>query len=152
MNIQEFITFHDLKSENLKVFNSSEAQEFSSTDKRVTQDDINIVEKNIGCKFPQNYKDFCINYGGGYFGYILILSLDEDGEWFIGNIIKRFSHFIPKDLIPFADDQAGGFYCFKVQNGEAIEDIYYIESSGSIVRCRFNDFFDFVITYAYNDV
>ncbi len=149
MNIQEFISFHKLKSIDLDVFNSPGAKEFASIDKKVTGADIEIVERDINSKLPQNYKDFCAHYGGGYFGHTLILSLDKDGEWFIGDIIKQFSHFIPDNLLPFADDQTSGFYCFKLENGEAIEEIYYIDSAREVSKTNYSDFFDYIISWAY---
>jgi SMI1 / KNR4 family (SUKH-1) len=150
MNIQEFIGFHNLKIADSEIFNSPEAKEFASVEKTVTEAEITIVEKIIDCRLPQNYKDFCKQYGGGYFGYTLILSLDQEGEWFIKETIKEFSHFIPTGFIPFADDQTGGFYCFKLQNGEAIEEIYYLDSSGLISKTNYSDFLNFVISLAYD--
>ena len=65
--------------------------------------------------------------------------------------MNNFSYYLPKDYIPFSDDQAGGFYCFKVQgNGIGTEEIYYIDSNGSIDTTKFIDFFDFVIKNAYS--
>ena len=91
-----------------------------------------------------------MEFGGGYFGYTNILSLDINGEWYIGNTLKDCSDIFKNEFIPFTDDQTGGFYCFALQNNVVKdEEIYYVHINGTILLTDYKNFFDYLIRKAY---
>jgi RNA binding exosome subunit len=147
MNINEFMIYHNEKSKKMPIFNSLEALEFNQTERKITIQEVTSIENIIGFDLPKKYIDFCIEFGGGYFGNIAILSLDINGEWYFGNVLKALQNFIPENFIPFCDDQTSGYYCFKVFDQH--ETIYYLDSAGIITALSYDDFFDFIIKNAY---
>lgn len=144
MKINEFLKLHFEKAKLLSVF------DILDSDSRVKKEDIESIEEDIGCRLPLNYIDFCLSLGGGYFGFTIIHSMDDNGKWYIGDIVKKFNYYLDNDYIPFSDDQTGGFYCFKVDQGVALNKVYYIDSDGSISETEYEDFFDYVIDKAYS--
>lgn len=144
MSINEFMKFHRERSQGLSVF------EVLVPDSTVTSNEIEEVEKQMNCKLPISYKDFCMVYGGGYFGFVIIFSMDKLGEWFILDKIKESNYYLPKNYLPFSDDQAGGLYCFKIENNIVIDEIYYIDSWGGVVKSKEKDFYNFLILNAYS--
>lgn len=44
-------------------------------------------------EFPDSYKDFVNQYGGGYLGFIAVYSCDMKGQFFIkNNVSKEWVH------------------------------------------------------------
>lgn len=144
MEINEFIEFHTEKAKTLSVF------EVLQPDSAVDKEVVERVEKELDCSLPRKYVDFCLVFGGGYFGFTVILSMDTTGDWYIIDKIQEFNYCLPSGFVPFSDDQSGGFYCFKVEKKVALDSIFYIDSSGSISKTGYIDFLDYLINKAYS--
>lgn len=43
--------------------------------------EISHFENTVGINLPNKYKEFIASYGGGYFGYANIYSLDENSDF-----------------------------------------------------------------------
>ena len=52
-------------------------------DKSVPDEIVNQCEKYYGVRFPDSYRDFVKEIGGGYIGFLLIYSLDEYGRFYL---------------------------------------------------------------------
>jgi hypothetical protein len=150
MDIKTFNKKHRQLSKGLKIFNSAEAMEFASSEKTISIIEVNEIESMLGYNLPRNYIDFCMNFGGGYFGYLAILSLDRNGKWYLGDVLAQLPNYFPTHLVPFCDDQTSGYYCFKIDSGIASEEIYHIDSTGLIMKLYFSNFFDFLLANAYS--
>ena len=149
MDINRFKKKHSQLSKGLKIFHSDEAKEFSSREKGVSISEVKEIESMLGYSLPRNYIDFCMNFGGGYFGYLAILSLDRNGEWYLVDVLEQLPNYFPIDLVPFCDDQTTGYFCFKIKGDITSEEIYHIDANGIITEQNFTNFFDFLIANAY---
>ena len=83
------------------------------TDTPPSIDKIEDFEKIYRMVLPEKYKLFIIEFGGGYFGYANIYSLDNRSNYFI----MKHKSFVPNGYLPIADNGCGDFYVLKC-NGE----------------------------------
>ncbi len=99
MNKREFddLTLK-VRSKNPKIFGLD-------SDSIPTREKIQKYEKFYEIAFPNSYKDFLMHYGGGYFAFIVVYSLDEQSPFYIKNNIAiefvKANNFFP--IIDFED-------------------------------------------------
>lgn len=91
-------------------------------DKVVSDDVILESEEFYGIKFAESYKQFLKVFGGGYFGYIILYSLDSEGMFYLRN-------FVTKDMIkecnmlPVIDLETGDYIGFDIEGNECTENL-----------------------------
>lgn len=62
---------------------------------------------------PDSYKDFVSQYGGGYFGFIVVYSCDCNGMFYIkDNVLKEWVK--EKSFLPVVDLETGDFLGFEI--------------------------------------
>jgi hypothetical protein len=113
--------------------------------------DILLVEKSIGVCLPNTYKDFLLKYGGGNFGLINVFSAVPESEFYLPRKFIQAEKYLPKNLIPFSDDFSGGNYVVLVEDGEALERVFYWNIDGGLVETGFENILEYVSRYAYGD-
>ena len=120
-------------------------------DKIASDDEIQQVENSLHCTFPQNYKSFVKKYGGGYFGYTVVLSCDLQGKFYIGKYYDIYNQLF-KDayFLPLMDLETGDMLGVKI-NGSGYEDqmYLYLHDTNSFIQKEF-DFLEAVIKYCLN--
>lgn len=53
---------------------------------------IEMIENYYGIVLPKSYKEFLMQYGGGYFAYTIVYSADDESPYYlISNVDKQFS-------------------------------------------------------------
>ena len=77
---------------------------------------IEAVEEYYSVKLPDCYKDFVKQYGGGYFGFIIVYSCDCDGMFYIKDSISK-EWVLKKSFLPIIDLDTGDFLGFKIKDG-----------------------------------
>ena len=120
MKTKEFINFleNEMKVKpNLFLFRDNEP--------KATIEDINNIEKILLGKLPESFIEFQIKFGGGTFGFAEIFSVCENSNFYVLNN----ENILEKDFFPVSDDQCGGVYCFKKNNGKFEDKIYYLDLS-----------------------
>lgn len=86
------------------------------SDAKVDIEKIEEVEKYYEITFPDSYKDFACEYGGGYFGFIVVYSCDCNGRFYIkDNVLKEW--VIEKSFFPVIDLETGDFLGFEIDDG-----------------------------------
>jgi hypothetical protein len=112
-------------------------------DQLATDANISKAEKELGVLFPKHYKEFLKTYGGGYFAYTNVFSVDENGEWYIIN--KNNKMYIPKDFVAISDDETGGLYGYKTDKIKCGEEIFYWDHDDQSVNKLYNSIFEYLI-------
>jgi SMI1-KNR4 cell-wall len=120
-----------------------------SPDKPASERQLEEVERAIGVRLPSSCRAFLNEFGGGSFGLAVIFSADPDGEWYLPKEESKSRRYLPKGLLPFSDDFAGGNYVFKVVAGVAQEAVFYWNTDGGESPTEFKDIMEFVARYAY---
>lgn len=94
-----------------------------------TDSTVDHLEALVGYKFPQSYKDVACNYNGAYskpsecllgrpqgMSFNNLIAISFPGDEFNGEriceIIKGLGGRLPKNVVPFAADPAGNYFCF----------------------------------------
>lgn len=118
-------------------------------------DDIPAMETIINFQkqhkiiLPEKYIQFLLSFGGGYFGYANIYSLDENSYFFIFN----HNPAIIKDLLFIADNECGDYYAFRVQDNKCSEEIvFYDHEDNSIKDTDFSDVLEYLVKTGLNQL
>lgn len=86
------------------------------TDSRANGQMIESIESYYNVKLPETYKDFVKQYGGGYFGFIVVYSCDSNGMFYIKNkVLKEW--VLERDFLPVIDFETGDFLGFEIKEG-----------------------------------
>ncbi len=85
-------------------------------DNKASIEMIEIVEEYYEIKLQDSYKNFVNQYGGGYFGFIVVYSCDYNGMFYIkDNVLKEW--VLERSFLPVIDFETGDFLGFKIENG-----------------------------------
>lgn len=116
---------------------------------KIDMEIIESVERKLGVTFPDSYKQYVSNNNGGHIEGTYV---DESG---IKEMISfRFLVFkeqileqadilkdcIPKNIIPFATDAGGNYYCFDYKEDLNKPKIVFLDSESIITQEEFNEF------------
>lgn len=144
MNLDEFTRLHDrYKEEQPRLFSTL------MPDRPATPEQLDLVEGALRLKLPKRYREFLALFGGGYCGFVTVFSADPASDFYLPRKVREAAQYLPDELLPFSDDSAGGYYAFRVSNGQPRDRVSYWNYDGGIVETEFNDMLDFIARYAY---
>lgn len=107
---------------------------------------IAVVENYYNIKLPCSYKEFVQQYGGGYFGFIIVFSCDCNGMFYI--IDKISVEWVKKkSFLPVIDLETGDYIGFKIIDGicQSVVSLYsHEEDSFQDIGM---DFYEILIKY-----
>lgn len=95
-------------------------------DQAPSEIDIKEAEKKLGKELPQDYKDFLCEYGGGYFVFSNVYSLEERSAWNLIDINNEYSN-IREEYILISENGVGDHYGFISLNGVCAPQIYFFD-------------------------
>jgi len=107
------------------------------SDVDATNETIRMAEKELGVVLPQKYKEFVTEYGGGFFAFTNVFSIDLDSNWNILRRNKEAEPYLPERFIAISDDETGGLFGFLVDEGQC---------SDNITEKLYSDIFEYVIS------
>ena len=107
-----------------------------------TINEIENFEKRYSIVLPEKYRLFISEFGGGYFGYANIYSLDINSNYFI----MKHKLLVPKSYLPIADNGCGDYYVLKC-NGEHCSDsvYFYTHDSQEINDTIYHDILEYLL-------
>jgi hypothetical protein len=121
-------------------------------DALAVENDIVSAERQLGLSFPEKYRGFLREFGGGYFAFTNVFSVDIDGAWYICEKNQEAKSYLPDNFLAISDDETGGFYGYVVTKGKLNEAIYYWDhESNSIGDKMFEDIFEYIVTIGLSD-
>lgn len=91
-------------------------------DKSVGDQQIFDAEKEYGIVFPDSYKCLLKSIGGGYFGYTVMYSLDDEGFFNIRNHVTP-SMVNEIKMLPVIDFETGDLLGYDINNNTCTERI-----------------------------
>jgi len=127
----DFELFKDLVSKT-KLEHPMWFVELDSDEIQKSEDLVNIeeglveIEEDLKVKFPKEYKDFIFEYGGGYFAFSNIYSLEKKSCWNIADLNHTYNG-IRDNYLLFSENECGDFYGFKVVDGFCQSNIYFYD-------------------------
>ena len=121
---------------------------FESDDK-ANREMIELVENYYNVLLPDIYKNFVKQYGGGYFGFIIVYSCDCNGMFYIKDkILKEW--VLKKKFLPVVDFETGDFLGFEITDGICQDKIVLYSHEEDEVRELEIDFYDALLKYGFN--
>lgn len=84
------------------------------------------AEEKLGAKLPSDYKDFIFEYGGGYFAFSNVYSLEVGSDWNLVDINCKYDA-IRIGYVLISENGSGDFYGFKIVNGVCEPKIYFYD-------------------------
>lgn len=84
--------------------------------------DIKESEKYYGISFPESYKKFLMNFGGGYFGYIVVYSLEKGGMFYLQDYVS-LSMIEEFGILPVIDLETGDYIGFDIEKNMCTENL-----------------------------
>lgn len=87
---------------------------------------ITEAEEELGAKLPADYKDFILEYGGGYFAFSTVYSLESGSDWNLVDANYKYDS-IRYDHVLISENGSGDFYGFKVVDGVCEPKIYFYD-------------------------
>jgi hypothetical protein len=123
--------------------------QLSTPDPPASEEQLAEIERAIGVRLPRSYRAFLREFGGGNFGLATIFSADSNSEWYLPAKQGEACRYLPKGMLAFSDDFAGGNYVLKVLSGQAQEAVFCWNQDGGESPTVFKDVIEFVARYAY---
>ena len=113
-------------------------------DKILSAEEIEQFEKTVQITLPEKYKEFIMNYGGGYFGYANIYSLNIDSDFYL---LKHNN--LPFDkYVRIANNGCGDYYVLCIENGKCLEPLFFYDhESGSVIQTEYMDIFEYLVKF-----
>ncbi|WDE09013.1 SMI1/KNR4 family protein [Thalassomonas viridans] len=120
MNFDEFKKLVERKKSRNPIWFAMDADELPNTSL------ISEVENKLGAKLPVDYINFICEFGGGYFAFSNVFSLDENSDW---NILEQNYSYdaIRKDHVLLSENGTGDFYGYKIDNGLCLPKIRFFD-------------------------
>lgn len=118
------------------------------SDKLASLPDVEAAERDLNVKFPVEYVEFLLRYGGGYFALGVVFSLDADSEFYV---LKKNSRKLVSEtgFLTFSDNGMGDLYAFRVTSGECLSDVFFYDHEiNSWVESGLGNLFEFLARYA----
>lgn len=135
MNKKEFEEMtQKVKNKNPRIFGLD-------SDCKPTAEDIDLLEKYYNIVFPRSYKEFLLQYGGGYFAYTVVYSLDNQSPFYVKkNVSAEFIN--DNNFFPIIDFETGDLAGFKVDNGICEDTIVLYSHEEKIISDTKLNFYD----------
>lgn len=122
-----------------------------NSDNVANKEMIDNVEDYYNIQLPHDYKEFVKEYGGGYFGFVVVYSCDENGMFYIKNNVSK-QLIKERDFFPVIDLETGDFIGFKIKDGicqDAVNLYSYEEKKLYELEM---DFYETLVKYGLNTV
>lgn len=113
-----------------------------------TIETIKEIETQLNFSFPDDYIAFISRYGGGFFAFGNVYSLDIDSEWFL--LLKNsMNKQINKEHLLISENGCGDFYGYLIKNSKCTSKIeFYDHEDGKWYQTNFNNIFEYLSEFA----
>lgn len=113
------------------------------SDKLASLEDIQIFESETGIILPEEYKKFLSEFGGGYFGFATIYSLDKDSSFYLLDNQK----YIPDNYLAISDNGCGDVYIMKKLDGNISSEIFFYDhETGNVSDKEYENIYEFLVS------
>ena len=111
-------------------------------DRIVSEDEISAFEAAQGISLSRSHKETLKEFGGGYFGFTILYSLDEGSDFYISKQMQ----YAPDGCIPVSDNGCGDVYVQRLENGKCLERLYlYEHAEGRLTETKYGDILEYLV-------
>lgn len=103
---------------------------------------IGELERILQIILPEKYKRFIMDFGGGYFGYANIYSLDLRSDFYL----LAHNTCPIKNYLRIADNGCGDYYLMKLDNNKCLDRVFFYEHDTANIReTGYEDILEYLI-------
>ena len=103
--------------------------------------EIQAFEQQCGIRLPEKYIQFLRHYGGGYFGFANLYSLDETSYFYL----LAHNQAGEKEFLCVADNECGDEYGLKIEQGQCQDAvIFYDHEEKTFCDTGFSDILEYL--------
>lgn len=108
-----------------------------------TEEDLITAESQLGVRLPEQYRSFVKKFGGGYFAFGNVFSVNSSSDWYI---VSRNEPGNISGFVAISDNGTGDQYGFRVDGEQCEEPLFFWdhEEPDSLSPTKFDDLFDFL--------
>lgn len=111
-------------------------------DRIPSMEEVLAFQERYQVQLPERYIQFLLHYGGGYFGYANIYSLDSESCFYLGN----FNEPGAEPLLYIADNECGDYYAFPIRQGRCQDEVVlYDHDQREIQQTEYSDILDYLV-------
>lgn len=120
-------------------------------DERPDEAAVTEAEGKLGAKLPRDYKQFIFEYGGGYFAFSNVFSLEDRSDWNLVAINYKYDAIRHGHLL-ISENSLGDFYGFKVVDGVCEPRIYFYDHEVEAWQeSAHRNIFDYLVKFALSN-
>ena len=109
------------------------------------------AEVKLGAKLPTDYKKFIFEYGGGYFAFSNVFSLEDGSDWHLVDQNYKYDA-IHNGYVLVSENGSGDFYGFKVVDGVCESQIYFYDHEVELWQeSPYSSIFDYLEKFALSN-
>lgn len=111
-------------------------------DRVPTEEEIMAFQDRHQILLPEKYRRFLQAFGGGFFGYANVYSLDQNSSFYI----LRNNPDQLGDLLFVADNGCGDYYAFRMEGRRCGEEIVFCDhETGAAQDTGFGDILEYLV-------
>lgn len=111
-------------------------------DNAPSPDEIEDTQRTLGIALPEKYKAFVAEYGGGYFGFANIYSLDEQSDFYL----LKHNTAPAKGFLRIADNGCGDYYLLRIEGGKCLDRVYFCEhDEAAVSETEYEDILEYLL-------
>jgi hypothetical protein len=84
------------------------------------------AQKKLRVKLPKDYKDFVFEYGGGYFSFSNVYSLEVESDWNLVDVNYKYDA-MRSGYVLISENGVGDFYGFRIVDDVCEPKIYFYD-------------------------
>ena len=99
----------------------------------------------MSVRFPDEFRVFLSEYGGGYFAFTNVFSVDPNSEWNIEVRNAQLSPELRRSFLAISDPGTGDYYGFRLNGGTAMPAVSMFDhDSQTLKETGYGDLFEFL--------
>ncbi len=118
-----------------------------------TPDEVALIEAEVklGANLPTDYKKFILEYGGGYFVFSNVFSLEGGSDWHL--VDQNYKYGAIRDgHVLVSENGSGDFYGFKIVDGVCEPKIYFYDHAVELWQeTPYNSLYDYLEVAAFSN-
>jgi hypothetical protein len=95
-------------------------------DSLASEDSVIFAQNTLNAMLPIEYVQFAKRFGGGYFAFGIVYSLDENSNFNILEINKSESTTRGTHIL-FSENGTGDFYGFEIKDSQCLPEVYFFD-------------------------
>jgi hypothetical protein len=112
---------------------------------------IEKVEKALSLSLPDEYKSFVKEFGGGYFAFTNIFSVNDLGDWYIVNLNSQIGLIETHSFLAVSDIETGDYYGFTFEKGVCGSRVmFYDHEINKVEETKYENLFEYILAFGLN--